>query len=260
MERNWRDPMAVFLFCGGFVASCLSEYYCGVDSKNCPIDWSGVYGASAKYYIGHCSVDTSDSGLGDPMLSVSSLFLVIPLLYFTPTGPLFTPVASAYVGIASFLFHAANTRTTHILDFIGICVLSPAILGDIICWKGYNRAGTLIFVLLTTATILLRLLIKDTFPFKQITLNRYIYIGQPILTGIILLVAYKWKLLKKMWLGATFLIGGSATLIAANNIDAFWSCVHTQLIEPHFWGHLIIALGATFFSRTVYRNEGYQKL
>ena len=256
-----RDTAALFLFVVGFIASCLTEYYCGTGSENCPIDWSSWYGSNpASYYAGHCGKGTKDAGLGDPMLSVSSLFLVIAIVYVKWEGPLFTPLASVFVGIASFLFHAANTETSSTLDFIGLNLLSPAILADLLRWRGYNVLAFVTFAVFLTAAILVRVLVENSFPIRQDIFNNYIYINQPILAALIFLLAYCWDYIRQLWVGAIFIVGGSATLIVANNVDVFWECVNTQLIEPHFWGHLLVAIGTTLFSRAIVHNGGYSKL
>ena len=38
-------------------------------------------------------------------------------------------------------------------------------------------------------------------------------------------------------------------LIYAGNGPSYWSCVPTQLAEPHYWGHFFAALGTTLLSR-----------
>jgi hypothetical protein len=261
--EEWRDAVALFLFVAGFIASCLTEFYCGVDSKHCPIDWSAAYGSNPADYNsgpGHCAKGAPDSGLGDPMLSVSSLLLAVPIVYLRWSGPLFTPLASAFLGIASFLFHANNSRITSILDFIGLNLLAPAILSDIVRWKGYGKVATLLFAALLTAVILVRLLIKDSYPVTNKRTTTFIYVAQPTITAITLVVAYLFGYIRQLWVGAVFIVAGSATLIAANNISDFWDCVNTQLIEPHFWGHVLVAVGATLFCRAVEHNRGYTKL
>ena len=260
---EWRDAAALFLFVAGFIASCLTEFYCGTGSEHCPIDWSGAYGSNDADYNpepGHCAKGRHDSGLGDPMLSVSSLLLVVAIVYLRWSGPLFTPLVSAFLGIASFLFHANNSRITSILDFIGLNLLAPAILCDIVRWKGYGKVAAVLFASLLTAVILVRLLIKDSYPGTNRKINTFIYVAQPTLTAITIVVAYLFGYIRRLLVGSVFIIAGSATLIAANNIDDFWDCVNTQLIEPHFWGHVLVAIGATLFCRAVEHNNGYTKL
>ena len=251
------------LFVVGIAASGLAEYLCGTGSEKCPINWSGLYGSDPANYTkvpGHCSSGTVDSGLGDPMLSVSSLLIVIPIIYLQWSGPLFTPIAAVFLGIASFLFHAANTKITFTLDFIGLNLLAPAILSDIIRRYGYSIAAFILFGALLTTTILVRLLVKDSFPQTNQVFNTYIFIAQPTLTVAILTVAYLFDYIKDLWPGALFTIGGSIALIVANNVDSFWGCVETQLIEPHFWGHLLVGIGATLFCRAIGMKNDYTKL
>jgi hypothetical protein len=38
-------------------------------------------------------------------------------------------------------------------------------------------------------------------------------------------------------------------LIVGNN-DAYWTCVATQLGEPHYWGHFLGAAAVTLLSRS----------
>ena len=170
------------------------------------------------------------------------------------------PLASAFLGIASFLFHANNSRVTSILDFIGLNLLAPAILSDIVRWKGYAKVAALLFASLLTAVILVRLLIKDSYPGTNRKINTFIYVAQPTITAITIVVAYLFGYIRRLLVGAVFIVAGSATLIAANNISDFWACVNTQLIEPHFWGHVLVAIGATLFCRAVEHNNGYTKL
>lgn len=249
---NWRDAAAVFCFVAVFIASCLAEYYCGTSSQHCPIDWRPLYGADAQYEPGHCGTASHDSGLGDPALSVSSFFVSVALIYFKLGGPIFTPLVTCFLGIASFLFHCANTEITHQLDYIGIISFGPSILSDLLLWIKYKKLGFLFFCIVITTNFLLTFLVGK--------FALFIYISQPTYTVIILSIAWYFEKIKKIWLGALFLIGGSATLIAANNIDEFWGCIDTQLIEPHFWGHLIIGIGATLYCRTIFRDDGYTQI
>ena len=194
------------------------------------------------------------------MLSVSSLLLAIPLVYIRRTGPLYTPVASAFVGIASFLFHAATTRETSIIDFIGLNMLAPGILADLFTYHEYRRTGAAVFLTFLASTVLVRLLVKDVFPETNESLSTYIYVVQSILFVAIVVTSYKFSY-SRPWSGGLFLVGGAITLIIANNNDNFWGCIDTQFAEPHFWGHLLVAVGLTLLVRAMsIDNDGYTKL
>ena len=260
---RWKDGIALFLFLAGFIASYLAEFYCKPDSEKCPIDWSPLYGSNPLNYNpfpGHCAKGlTKDTGLGAPMLSVSSLLLAIPIVYIRWTGPLYTPIASMFIGIASFLFHAAITRETSIIDYIGLNMLTPAILADLFRWNHFKRAGFITFLSVLTATILVRLLNKDTFPATNNSLITYTYVIQSVLAVAILVTEYKFAYTRP-WSGGLFLIGGAVTLIVANNNDNFWGCIDTQFAEPHFWGHFLVAVGLTLFARSMEHDNGYTKI
>lgn len=73
--RTWAAVLSGF---GILIASIVVEQVCGVYSENCVIDWSGFYGSRATYVQINACIDppSPDTGLGIPMLSVSSLFLL----------------------------------------------------------------------------------------------------------------------------------------------------------------------------------------
>lgn len=247
-----RDKIAIVLFVLILIASCLIEYFCGAASENCSIEWGNVYGRQHAYFSGHCSGAVSNSGFGDPLLTFSSIFLLVPLVYFSFSGPFFSPWTSAFLGVASFLFHAANTSTTAIMDYIGIIIFGPSIFCDFIWKQNYKFLAFFVFASMTTIAICLRVI--------EGTIDNLIYITQPLFTVLIFFAAYYFKKFKSIAIPAFFLIMGSITLIVANNVDEFWKCTSTQLIEPHFWGHLLIGVGATFFARGIFEEADYVKI
>ena len=134
-----RDQVAFILFALVAMGSVLAERLCTPDSKYCPVDWTGLYGPDAEYKGGHCG--QTDGTLGDPLLTVSSLLLCVPLGYFSVDGPVFTPVASTFIGVASFLFHAANTEVSETLDYVGTCCFGTALLADLLFSRDYRAGG-----------------------------------------------------------------------------------------------------------------------
>jgi len=189
------------------------------------------------------------------MLSVSSLFLVVPIVYISKEGPWFTPVMISFLGIASFLYHAANTSISSALDYVGIVTLGPSLTSDFLVYLNYKKIGIAYFVVLITFAFVFRFAIDDEWPDPSERNHIYLYTINSFSTAAILFLAYKWHKLRFLALGTVFLIGGSIALIVGNNVDHMWDCVNTQLIEPHFWGHLLIALGATFFVRSIFTDE-----
>ena len=247
-----RDAAALFLFVGGFLASVLTEFLCGRGSERCKIDWSPLYGNEAVYYGGHCGRGDKDAGLGDPGLSVSSLFLIIPLVYWAPSdGALYTPPVSAFLGVASFLFHAANTEASATLDFIGLNLLGPALVADFVADGGRPKTAVAGFLVLLAATVAVRVGVDDDFPRTQDVFNTYTYVTQSIMAAILLVLFWRRDLVAA-WLPATIIVGGCVSLIVANNSSRFWACINTQLAEPHFWGHLLVAVGATLYCRALH--------
>lgn len=187
------------------------------------------------------------------MLSISSLFMVVPIVYFSKGGPWFTPLMISFLGIASFLYHAANTWVSSSLDWIGIVTLGPSITADFLVYMNYTKIGVLYFVIFITVNFVLRFEKPMSWPDPPSETHRiYLYVINSVSTAAILFLAYIWGKLRFIALGSIFLIGGSIALIVGNNVDHMWDCVSTQLVEPHFWGHLLIAVGATFFVRAVY--------
>lgn len=247
-----RDSIAIFFFVGVLLASCLTEFYCGAASEHCPINWSSVYGTSHEYFAGHCSAASPDTGLGDPLLTISSLFLLVPLTYFSIHGPIFTPPTSAFLGIASFLFHAANTNTTAIMDYVGIIIFGPSIFADFLFTHSLKKVAAFVYVVMLVLALCLRIIVGKV--------DNLIYITQPIFTVLILAGATKKNEFKLVAPAAFLLIAGSVTLIVANSVDEFWKCTKTQLIEPHFWGHLLIGAGATIYARIIFYHTDYTKI
>ena len=254
-----RDAAALFLFVGGFIASVLTELLCGNGSERCEIDWSPLYGSEAVYYGGHCGRGDKDAGLGDPMLSVSSLFLVVPLVYWTPQS-VYTPPVSAFLGVASFLFHAANTEASATLDFIGLNLLAPALLADFVGRRTPKTAAAGFLVLLV-ATVAVRVGVKDDFPRTQDVFDTYTYVLQSVMAAILLVLFWRSDFVAA-WLPAAIIVGGCVSLIIANNSSRFWGCIETQLAEPHFWGHFLVAVGVTLYCRALHSapEDGYKRV
>lgn len=193
------------------------------------------------------------------MLSVSGLLLVIPLVYIRRTGPLYIPVTSAFAGIASFLSHAATTRTTSILDYIAFNTLAAGILADLFTWHKDWRTGAAVFSALLTTTILVRLLVDDKFPNTNEDLNTYTYVIQSILFVAILVTSDRFSY-EPEWSGGLFLIGGAIALIVGNAVDSLWGCIETQFAGPHFWGHFLVAVGLTLYARAMGNDNGEYKI
>lgn len=243
-----RDALAAVLFVGTLVAGCLAEYYCGNDSGRCKFDWGGFY-PGETYTGGHCGRAQSDAGLGDPLLSVSSLLFVAPIAYIGARPPVAVPLVAVYAGIASFLFHAANTETSHTLDYIGVVLVAPAVLADVLAAGGVPNLAGLWFACALAANVLVRTLAAPG--------AREVYLYTFISTVTVAVVAVGWYWNTKGSLPAFVLIvAGAATLIAANASPQYWGCIDTQLAEPHFYGHVLMALGLVLFCRAV-RNGDY---
>ena len=246
---GWRDAVAAGILVIVLIASLVAELRCGNDSEHCYIDWSGWY-PGETYTAGHCGRAAHDAGLGDPALSVSSLVFVAPLVYFDPKAPFATPLLGVFLGIASFLFHAANTETSHTLDYIGVTSLAPAIFSDIVAQQR-PWAAKAIFAALVTSNVVVRTLNEP----GTGVLGTYMYSFIPVVTALTLGYIWYYRLWGRFGGGAIFLVGGSATLIAANASSQYWGCVNTQAAEPHFWGHLIVAIGTVLFCRAIRENK-----
>ena len=248
----WRDAAAASILVIVLVASFVAELLCGNDSEKCPIDWAGWY-PGETYSPGQCGRAAHDAGLGDPALSVSSLLFVAPLVYFDKVVPFATPLIGLFLGIASFLFHAAYTETSHTLDYIGVTSLAPAILSDVLAQRS-PRAAKAIFAALLTSNILVRTLNE---PGGSGVLGTYMYSFIPVVTALTLGYIWQNDMVGRFGGGAIFLVGGSVTLIAANASPQYWGCIDTQAAEPHFWGHLIVAIGTVLFCRAAQAKNEY---
>ena len=245
-----RDELAVFFFTLITIGSVVAERLCGPDSEYCSVDWAGLYGPDATYKGGHCG-QTSGT-LGDPLLTVSSLLLCVPLVYFSVQGAVFTPVAAAFIGAASFLFHAANTELSASLDYVGMCCFGAGLLADLLFWQGHRAGAMLLFAVYTGATIAVRL--------ETSASGAYLYATQGASAALVLWLAYRWGLMRRLVPAAVLLVGGVVTLIVGNNIDAFWHCIETQLAEPHVYGHVGVAAGALLYCRALGDKGGYNRL
>lgn len=245
-----KDGVAIVLFGAVAIASVLAEQLCGADSGKCSVDWTGLYGRDTLYKGGHCG--QTDGTLGDPLLTVSSLLLCVPLVYFSPNGAVFTPVAATFIGIASFLFHAANTELSDRLDDIGMCAFGAGILADLLYYQGYRAGAALLFALFTAATILFRL--------QADKIGNYLYASQGTVAVLVIWLGYRWGLLRQLMAAIVVLVGGVVTLIVGNNVAAFWSCIDTQLAEPHVWGHVLVAAGAVLYCRSLGLRGEYTEL
>lgn len=255
-----RDALAAVLFVGTLVAGCLAEYYCGNDSGRCKFDWGSVY-PGETYTGGHCGRAQSDAGLGDPLLSVSSLLFVAPIAYIGARPPVAVPLVAVYAGIASFLFHAANTETSHTLDYIGVVLVAPAVLADVLAAGGWPNLAGLWFACALAANVMVRTLAAPG--------AREVYLYAFTSTVTVAVVAVGWyrcqcvgclpgpaSRTKGSLPAFVFIVAGAATLIAANASPQYWGCIDTQLAEPHFYGHVLMALGLVLFCRAV-RNGDY---
>lgn len=236
-----QDKVALILFVLLCIASVLSERLCGADAEHCPLDWSHLYGKESIRHLGHCpTAHGPGNGLGDPLLSVSSLFLCLAAVYLTPTT--ITPVASFFIGVGSFLFHAADTKTSATLDYVGMCGLGAALMADL----AFVRPGWawLFWLCFTGAAVGVRLGFLDA-------ARPFLYVTQGFFTFyVVLLLAHyrRWEMVP----AAALILGGVITLVVANNDPNLWSCIDTQLAEPHVYGHVAVGAGTVLYSRSLY--------
>ena len=269
MKLTVADLAAGFIFIGATVASIVAERACGPDSENCGLTWS--FKASRGP---HCATVHADGGgLGDPALTVGSLQFTAALPYLVEevakmeggTGnPSVLPVVAIYLGIASFLFHAHSTDLHHRLDMTGVTLLGPAVYDAVVStprgdttppwfprWisKFYSAAAGLIARVVAFSIPLA--LICALYPRGAL-----MYALNGSYGGLGLVGVFVWGVSVKtgyqrvsgLALGVVSLLLG-VVLISAGNGPSYWSCVPTQLGEPHYWGHFFAALGTTLLSR-----------
>lgn len=249
-----REWVAVALWIGIFIASVVVEQVCGVYSESCDVDWSGVYGRQAPYYhLNACIAPSADSGLGIPMLSVSSFFLLLPVVYVGLESK-FTVLSSLTLGIGSFLYHANNTRASATVDYVGIVTLGPALFCDAagvaadrlraVCGVPVLtvRVGlVLLFLVVLGAGITVRTLVD-----YYRTLDLYVYVSQGVAAAAILLLLWvEGRAGVRYYFGLLVLISGIIALIVATSYQNKCEGVDTELERPHFYGHVLVGTGAT---------------
>ena len=249
-----REWVTVALWIGIFIASVVVEQVCGVYSESCNVDWSGVYGRQAPYYhLNVCIAPSADSGLGIPMLSVSSFFLLLPVVYVGFESK-FTVLSSLALGIGSFLYHANNTRASATVDYVGIVTLGPALFCDAAAVAADRfsavcgipvRAVRIGLVLLFLAVLGFGVACRTLVGYHR-TLDLYVYVSQGIAPAAIFLLLWgEGRDGFRYYLGLLVLIAGCIVLIVATSYRNKCEGVDTELERPHFYGHVLVGTGAT---------------
>ncbi len=283
--RTWA---AVYLGFGILIASIVVERLCGVYSENCGINWSGFYGTRATYVQINACIDppSPKTGLGVSMLSVSSLFLALPVVYADWTTR-FTAAVSLMLGVGSFLYHANNTGASATVDYLGIVLLGPALFFDIagveIKWetgssgslpastcghptKYFLWAG---FTAILGASIAIRVAVTY-YP----TLDAYVYVSQSVAAVGIVWLSWKQHQKRHQTLGIqdvavevprsrrvsyygglALLVAGIITLIVATGTRNDCAGVITELERPHFYGHLLVGAGTTAVAAALFYSD-----
>jgi hypothetical protein len=234
MIPSWTaDAAARTIFFGTFIASWLVEMYCGPDSKRCPL-----FETAVVPYPPHCAVAAERGGLGDPALSVGSLQFAAALPYLARRFSLL-PIVSTFLGIASFLFHAHGTDVHHRLDLTGVVLLAPAVLDCVLAFAPLPLSSRAALFLVPLVLVL------ATYPRSLL-----LYSVSGVYTALILGVLWaKRDELTWPFLAGTVQLVVGIVLILVGNGDAYWTCIPSQLGEPHYWGHFFSAAGVTLISR-----------
>lgn len=164
------------------------------------------------------------------------------------------PIASTFIGIVSFLFHARNTVLHHRLDIAGVALLAPSIFDALV---SYGRQGSTAFPLYAVVRFASIVAIVLIVAFDHVTQPDWtdLYIINGTYTGLSLVaIWYNWATVSqadsrwRIGLGFASIITAVALLIVGNE-DHYWDCAVTQLAEPHFYGHFFAALAVTLFSK-----------
>ena len=242
-----------------FFASWGAELGCGVYSEKCTVDWSGFYGPNVVFYhINRClSPPSPSSGLGISLLSVSSLFLALPIFYAAWTTK-FTVAVSFTLGVGSFLYHANNNTASGTVDYLGIVLLGPAILVDI--WGvSTGRVATKVALILGFAAVTaVSIAIRVTETYHK-TLDLYIYVSQGIAAFAIICILWSQKAGRERYYpGLAVLLSGIIALIVATGTREDCVGVETEFERPHFYGHLLVGAGTTAIGAAVFgADQGY---
>ena len=268
--RTWAAVLSGF---GILIASIVVEQVCGVYSENCGIDWSGFYGSRATYVQINACIDppSPDTGLGIPMLSVSSLFLALPVVYADWTTR-FTAAVSLMLGIGSFLYHANNTGASATVDYLGIVLLGPALFFDIAGAEAGSEAGSdsegslpastcgyptkyflwAGFTAILGASIAIRVAVTY-YP----TLFWYVYVSQSVAAVGIIWLSWKQTQFRRVpyYGGLALLVAGIITLIVATGTRNDCAGVNTELERPHFYGHLLVGAGTTAVAAALFYSR-----
>lgn len=266
--RTWA---AVYLGFVILIASIVVERLCGVYSENCGINWSGFYGTQATYVQINACIDppSPKTGLGVSMLSVSSLFLALPVVYADWTTR-FTAAVSLMLGVGSFLYHANNTGASATVDYLGIVLLGPALFFDIagVEIKGdQGSSGTLPeltygyptkyflwagFTAIFGASIAIRVAVTY-YP----TLDAYVYVSQSVAAVGIIWLSWKQTQFRRVsyYGGLVLLVAGIITLIVATGTRNDCAGVITELERPHFYGHLLVGAGTTAVAAALFYSD-----
>lgn len=237
-----QDVAALTIFFGAFIASWAVELHCGADSGGCSLRWN----EDVVQWQPHCAVTAKGGGLGDPALSVGSLQFAAALPYLASRFTLL-PIVSTYLGIASFLFHAHGTDVHHRMDMSGVVLLAPAVFDAVTLVSPVLRAVLFAIPLVLVAV---------TYPGSVL-----LYSVAGLYTLLILAtLRLHFDDLTWLFLGGVFQLIVGVVLILVGNGSAFWSCIPSQLGEPHYWGHFFAAAGTTLVSRGWAAPSPYAKL
>ena len=286
--RTWAAVFSGFVI---FIASIGFERLCGVYSENCGINWSGFYGTQATYVQINACIDppSPKTGLGVSMLSVSSLFLALPVVYADLTTR-FTAAVSLMLGVGSFLYHANNTGASATVDYLGIVLLGPALFFDIAgveTGPGSDSGGSLPastygyptkfflwagFTAILGASIAIRVAVTY-YP----TLDAYVYVSQSVAAVGIIWLSWRKEIYHRVSLneasmegkqtqfrrvpyygGLALLVAGIITLIVATGTRNDCAGVITELERPHFYGHLLVGAGTTAVAAALFYSGGQQ--
>ena len=175
------------------------------------------------------------------------------------------PLAAAFIGIASFLFHAKNVNVHHRLDIAGVALVAPSIFDALV---SYGRQGSTAFPLYNVVRIVSFVAIILIVIFDHVTQPDWtdLYIINGTYTGLSLVAGwYNWDTVTqtgsrwRIGLGFASIITAVALLIVGNE-SHYWDCAVTQLSEPHFYGHFFAALAVTLFSKRPPSKGNYSRL
>lgn len=189
------------------------------------------------------------------------------LLALPPPLPRFQilPIASTFIGIASFLFHARNTVLHHRLDVAGVALLAPSIFDALVSYGRQGGTASPLYTLVRISSIVAIVLVVILDHVTQPDWTD-LYIINGTYTGLSLVsIWYNWATVSeadsrwRIGLGFASIITAVSLLIVGNE-DHYWDCAVTQLAEPHFYGHFFAALAVTLFSKRPPSKGDYRRL